>query len=792
MKRFLRVLPALLLAGMIVACSGGEDEPEPGPTPTPTPTPVPTPGENVPDPEGTVKVTLRNEQSGGNYLDNIHIDKGDNFVGGYFVSYGKVHGLGNVASIPKVGYADAISVTPGEGYVAYCGNYWGGSFYRMYVTGYTLNTSQEIIGAQVKYQKPFLGVDEALVPDLPSITVGGEGGHAEVRFTNSTIIPFTVESDQEWCIAQSASTLSNYFLTDAVAIDVNGTISTETATAKVTVTTGHGKKTVITVTRAGREPYVSLDRTSLTISQRGVSQNVGLSTNADLSALTAVADMPWCHAEIVDQAAANRKAELAPLRFIGDKMVTASRAYDPNVRAYVLKISADENIEPEERRAEISVKTQGGGSMQVRASQNRGDIIFDSSAGLEDYPVAVSCQEGTTSIRMEYCQQGYNESSLVVPSQLEITSDADWLTAEEVIEGNWRSVELKYVSNPSEPRTARVTVKAKGSTTLKRDIVVTQNKPTVSLAGLKTSVPNTGYTGSFSLSGDFDSSLNFEATSDADWVQIEKKSAISWNVTYLANPTDKERKATVTVKATTGMLSVSGEVVQAAGTLVIEGISEDFAVEYNRISHVLTFNVSTSLDTKAECSADWLTVYLSGDKRALNVILDEASVNREAVITFTNCDRKITIRQSRYADGDTFDEDGLQGIVDFNKKLIYQLVSEEKYAWSTHTVTGATSYDNGEANTAIIHSIPNWRETFPVFNAVDQLNTNGITGWYVPAANEASAFLPVDDYWTSTEIDDEHACRRRIGKWSSNCDSCLKVNGSAAVGVHKVDLFKIR
>lgn len=59
-------------------------------------TPVTDPGSDptveVPDPEGTITLSMRNNK--GTYLDdNFYIDDADNFSGGYFVSLGEMKGL---------------------------------------------------------------------------------------------------------------------------------------------------------------------------------------------------------------------------------------------------------------------------------------------------------------------------------------------------------------------------------------------------------------------------------------------------------------------------------------------------------------------------------------------------------------------------------------------------------------------------------------------------------------------------------------------------------------------------
>lgn len=56
----------------------------------------------------------------------------------------------------------------------------------------------------------------------------------------------------------------------------------------------------------------------------------------------------------------------------------------------------------------------------------------------------------------------------------------------------------------------------------------------------------------------------------------------------------------------------------------------------------------------------------------------------------------------------------------------------------------------------VIKRIPNWQEFYPAFYLCDQLNTNGVSGWYLPAINESS-LINCYYIWTSTEISSDYA-----------------------------------
>ena len=123
----------------------------------------------VSDPEGTITIAVRNYDGktwtsvrpDGCDNDAIGIGMDNNFFGysrDYwdFATFGKVSGLGNVNKIPTSGWANAVAVTLGTGYVA---RYQGGNkttYVRIYVIDYILSaTSGGVIGANIKYQSPF-------------------------------------------------------------------------------------------------------------------------------------------------------------------------------------------------------------------------------------------------------------------------------------------------------------------------------------------------------------------------------------------------------------------------------------------------------------------------------------------------------------------------------------------------------------------------------------------------------------------------------------------------------------
>ena len=127
------------------------------------------PSNSVPDPEGTIQVTVRSTYPG--YMGNsvcpndcygcFFITSSNNFscalYGNWkFASVGKVNGLGNVTKIPASGWANQVAIVPGHGYVG-ASSYEGRTDYvRIYVIDWIISTSGGIIGAEIKYQSPFI------------------------------------------------------------------------------------------------------------------------------------------------------------------------------------------------------------------------------------------------------------------------------------------------------------------------------------------------------------------------------------------------------------------------------------------------------------------------------------------------------------------------------------------------------------------------------------------------------------------------------------------------------------
>lgn len=251
------------------------------------------PNAQLPDPSGTITLSMRNANSGTTYLadSNIYIDKADNFTGATFVSLGPVRGLGNVNYIPKTGWVSKIAVVPGEGYVAYS----NGTFYRIYVTGYTTNVSNEIIGAEVKYQTPFGGADEAVTVANTTQTFGADGEVRDIPFTNKGVIPCMVAAEGA-CTASLIYADDYSFLPIGVRVEVKKNDFAFEQYGKVVVATVNGRMTEIAVKQQGGAPTIWFEPSTLTLEYNQTMKSAKIQTNANINfnEIELSCDADWC------------------------------------------------------------------------------------------------------------------------------------------------------------------------------------------------------------------------------------------------------------------------------------------------------------------------------------------------------------------------------------------------------------------------------------------------------------------------------------------------------------------
>lgn len=103
-----------------------------------------------------------------------------------------------------------------------------------------------------------------------------------------------------------------------------------------------------------------------------------------------------------------------------------------------------------------------------------------------------------------------------------------------------------------------------------------------------------------------------------------------------------------------------------------------------------------------------------------------------------------------YDDGDFYDVGGVKGVVfettdDGRHGLIVSL-DETTAAWSTELVkTNAVDVEDGAKNQSMIEKIDGWQSKYPAFAWCAAKNTNGLSGWFLPAYDQ---LVTLYDEWT--------------------------------------------
>lgn len=794
----------MLCLCLLPACGDSNgDEPD-------NPNPI-NPDKEVADPAGTVKLSMRSEAAVGDSKTTINnglwIDAADNFYAhrGYIVNLGSMKGLGNVGYIPKTGYVETVAVTPGDGYIWATegynefGNYERNTFYRIYVTNYTQNTSGEIIGADIKYQKPFYGKDEALKPSDTNLSVSGDGGEASVVFENNSVIPFVVESDKDWVRPSISSTLDHSFLPNAITFYIDPATTTESETATVTATTGYDKSTTITITRLGVAPMLSIpdDAANKEIDANATEYRLPITTNLNFNDLTVKSSADWATVELVD--GSSRTAAIAnSIRWIGNEPATHSRANNASIRTYYALVKVAANVNSAERNASITVSSKDGKLSAQHSLIQKGATVsvknVSTGASINDNDIL---KIGNTGGTIKISVNSSNKS-------LKVTSDSPWATISEPEERD--NVQLYTITiEPSEnadDRTAKVSIKGK-SDEPSMSFSITQSPATIEVfnsAGKTIEDGSTIVVSEFSNTMDIkvrSSISNIKLTSNASWctaTMTKQEGAYTfYTIAATENETVDCRTTKIMIKGEKGDVSFSFVIRQAEGKLQVKDLDGSTTTYIDCYEHVFNYEIVGNLPFKVKSNAEWCSVYQSGKNIAITI--STTDINRSTSVEITGGKEPIilTYKQTKFVHGQLYDRTNPASspyvYIDFNtgKSLLYKEVAQ-KTNWSNQLIaTGATSLTDGEANTKKIHSIPNWENHYPAFVAVNSLNTEDESGWYMPACEE---FI-YNAIWTSTEIDKSFAyAMGYYGNYSGQIKSD-HANFYKVVAVKKFNAFDV-
>ncbi len=620
-----------LLAGVLAvpSCKDGDEPDDPN-----KPENV-DPSKPVNDPVGTVTMRMRNDNE--TKLGQMIVSPENNFSckQGMIASLGPVAGLGNITDIPVSGWSDNVAVVIGNGYVYYDGN----QYYRIYAVQWLkeAGTIDAILGVELKYQTPFKGMDEELVPESSALSFSDEGGTDEIRFTNTPVIPFTVESDADWCRVErwASSDKNEYFLYDGIRVTTLPNDEMEESRAKITVKTLYGKRTVISVTRSGQAPsilfpngeseYVRED-----VRANGETSTISLTTNVEPEDFKAVSNVDWI---VVDDT----------------KRAVESRA----MRNMTLRYTVFPNYTSARREGKIILSSAKGEKNSV--------MTFTQLPGEMSAQESFELPASSTSTNVSF--------TTTVGGVYTVASSASWCK----VRTDTRDVEM------------------------------------------------TGSTRTFTVSIDLD-----------------------------PNTSDTDRKAIVSATAANGTLKAQTEIIQKG--VSFENVPKTLYLTKMHQNTSVTLPIA---DLKVKSGAEWCQVHVNGTK--LTILVDDASEDRVTTISFENLSAKITVDQSKYAVGDVYSEKGVEGIVCIMDGET-RLVRSEKLgtaAYSTESFSlGASDRDNGMLNMTKVKQLSSWKKYYPAFLLCDELNVNGITGWYLPAMNEN---IGKDLAWSSTEGSDDNA-----------------------------------
>lgn len=233
---------------------------------------------------------------------------------------------------------------------------------------------------------------------------------------------------------------------------------------------------------------------------------------------------------------------------------------------------------------------------------------------------------------------------------------------------------------------------------------------------------------------------------------------ITLNTNISKNTTEKTRKAKIVISNKTKTLNFTMTVSQNG----VKFVPSQTKVGFDKNQSNKTISINTSLEWEATSDQSWCTVSRNGNNLTIRVTAyGGSSASRKATISFKGLLSKIEVNQSKYAVGDQYSENGVKGeVVYMNDTVRYVKKEVGESIWSTENVeTGANDNYDGMKNMAVIKKISGWKNLYPVFALCDALNTNGVTGWYLPAYYELSNRIrPTNGtYWSSSESSNKNA-----------------------------------
>lgn len=189
----------------------------------------------------------------------------------------------------------------------------------------------------------------------------------------------------------------------------------------------------------------------------------------------------------------------------------------------------------------------------------------------------------------------------------------------------------------------------------------------------------------------------------------------------------------------------------------------------------------------------------------LHIRCDATTENRSATISFDEISWKITVHQTKYAQGDFLTVDGLNckaqripnGFMESGSPalgyLLYSLPGE--YKWSTEEVYLGCLSASGLVNTQNVMEVPNWESLYPAFAAVNTLNKDGQLKWFLPSKEELGysegKYAGAAFSWSSSEYGSQYAYYYSVGGpgWPNSWSTKLKNKENPVVAMREYDFF---
>ena len=313
-------------------------------------------------------------------------------------------------------------------------------FVRIYVIDYISSTSGGIMGADVKYQYPFKGSDEALQLEKTAVSLNAEGGNDNIAIKNSNFIPFNISADQSWIKVQKTSTYMTHVLYNGIMVGAADNTTTESREGTVTMTTLYGKQAKIKVTQAGVAPYIDLSESEVESNNAAKTITAAsLSTNIEIDNLEVTSSGSWCTAEIATQYYAPKT-----IRFIDGKRVNKTIKSSPT---HYLNLAMTENDSYDDRTATVTVKDKTSSTkatLKLTQKGNRPYVNVEMST--MEFPVTADTKYNTLETNVE-------------ASRIDVSCDKDWATVS-LVDG--KIIRCDVASSTLEnSRSATVTVSIK-------------------------------------------------------------------------------------------------------------------------------------------------------------------------------------------------------------------------------------------------------------------------------------------------------------------------------------------